>query len=49
MTTARSPRLRRMVERVLLARDRMEIAAAERLLAVLKVEARRKKQRARAR
>lgn len=43
MTTRKKPKLRRALERALLARDRIEIAAAERLLSALKLSARRKK------
>jgi hypothetical protein len=49
MTTRKRPRLRRALERALLARDRVEIAAAERLLALLKVDARKPRRRVRAR
>jgi hypothetical protein len=45
MTARKKPRLRRAIERALLARDRIEIAAAERLLSALRLEGRRKKTR----
>ena len=47
--TAMKPPLRRALERALLARDRAELAAAERLLGVLRVEARKKTTRKRVR
>ena len=43
MSARKTPKLGRAIERALLVRDRLEIAAAERLLSVLKVEARQKK------
>jgi len=43
MATLKKPRPRSAIERALLARDRIEIAAAERLLSALKLSARRKK------
>jgi len=46
MTTRRRPRLRQAIEQALLARDRIEMAAAERLLTAMKLEKRRKKTRA---
>ena len=49
MTRTKRPRLRRSIERALLVRDRLELNAAERLLALLKVEARKKRRRVRAR
>jgi hypothetical protein len=49
MATAKRPRLRRTIERALLARDRLELRAANRLLELLKAGARRKRQRVRAR
>ena len=45
MTTGKTPSLRRTIERALLARDRMEIATTERLLALLKIDPRRTKRR----
>ncbi len=45
MIVERTPRVRRAIERALLARDRVEIAAVERLLDVLKLEARRSRAR----
>jgi hypothetical protein len=45
MTTLKRPRVRRTLERALLARDRVELAAAERLLALLKAGARSKTKR----
>ena len=49
MTTAKRPRLRRALERALLRRDRLELAAAERLLALVKPVARAGKTRRRTR
>jgi len=46
MAARKKPKLRRAIERALLARDRAEIAAAERLLRLLKVDARKPKRRA---
>jgi hypothetical protein len=46
MTTAGRSRLRRTIERTLLARDRVEITAADRVLSLLQKVARRKRTRA---
>lgn len=42
MPARTKPKLSRAIERALLVRDRLEIAAAERLLGALKIEARKK-------
>ena len=49
MTARKRPRLRRTIEQALLARDRLELRAAARMLALLKVDGRRKRRRVRAR